>query len=265
MRKSFFLACVLAVSLPSLGYSDEFTEKEVKGLEVSKKWRKKTGLVANGDDGKVIFLYGSTQPSVVCAPLQVCDIELEDGEELNDVMVGDSVRWKVKPAVSGIQPHLVVNPTEPDLVTSMVIMTSKRTYQLQLRSHETDYMPRVGFEYPESVNARLEAIKTKKEASIIPGAQKSPENLNFNFSVDGNARWKPQRIYTDGLKTYIQFPDYIQAMDAPVLFVQSGNTMRTVNYRLKDTMLVADAVIDGALLISGVGKNQEKIFIRRTQ
>lgn len=49
----------------------------------------------------MIFLFGETQPSVVCSPLQVCDIELQGGEIVRDVMVGDTVRWKVEPATSG--------------------------------------------------------------------------------------------------------------------------------------------------------------------
>jgi type IV secretory pathway VirB9-like protein len=33
--------------------------------------------------------------------LQVCDIELQPGEIVRDVLVGDTVRWKVEPATSG--------------------------------------------------------------------------------------------------------------------------------------------------------------------
>jgi type IV secretion system protein VirB9 len=54
-----------------------------------------------GPDGKVVFLFGETQPSVICSPLQVCDIELQGGEIVRDVLVGDTVRWKVEPATSG--------------------------------------------------------------------------------------------------------------------------------------------------------------------
>jgi hypothetical protein len=37
------------------------------------------------------------------------------------------------------------------LVTSMVVTTSRRTYHIQLKSHQSQYMARVGFEYPEDV------------------------------------------------------------------------------------------------------------------
>ncbi len=44
-----------------------------------------------------------------------------------DVLVGDTVRWKVEPATSGAAGgqaiHLIVKPSEPGLVTSMVVTT----------------------------------------------------------------------------------------------------------------------------------------------
>ncbi|MGO8404047.1 TrbG/VirB9 family P-type conjugative transfer protein, partial [Rhizobium ruizarguesonis] len=79
------------------------------------------------------------QPSVVCSPLQVCDLELQGGEVVRDVLVGDTVRWKVEPATSGAAAgqaiHLSVKPSEPGLVTSMVVTTSRRTDHIQLKSN----------------------------------------------------------------------------------------------------------------------------------
>ncbi|RWK17533.1 MAG: P-type conjugative transfer protein TrbG, partial [Mesorhizobium sp.] len=73
--------------------ADEVTANEAKGIGISGQWRGSRGLVTKGADGKVVFLYGEVQPSVVCSPLQVCDIELEAGEVVRDVLVGDTVRW----------------------------------------------------------------------------------------------------------------------------------------------------------------------------
>ncbi|RUV80681.1 P-type conjugative transfer protein TrbG, partial [Mesorhizobium sp. M1A.F.Ca.IN.020.32.1.1] len=237
------------------------------GTTISGQWRGSRGLVTKGPDGKVIFLYGEIQPSVVCSPLQVCDIELQAGEVVRDVLVGDTVRWKVEPATSGAVGgqaiHLIVKPAEPGLVTSMVVTTSRRTYHIQLKSHESEYMARVGFEYPEDVSARLADINARLEASTIPGAGVPAEQLNFQYSVSGNARWRPTRVYSDGEKTYIQFPRSMSGQDAPVLFVVSGGENRIVNYRMKANMMVVDYHVDRAVLVSGVGWRREKISIRR--
>jgi type IV secretion system protein VirB9 len=238
---------------------------ETKGAKLSGQWRGALGLVTRGDDGKVIFLFGETQPSVVCSPLQVCDIELQGGEIVRDVLVGDTVRWKVEPATSGAASgqaiHLVVKPSEPGLVTSMVVTTSRRTYHIQLKSHPTQYMARVGFEYPEDVSTKLADINARLETGGIVGS--APDRLNFSYSVSGGASWKPKRIYSDGKKTYIQFPRSISGHDAPVLFVVSGGQNRIVNYRMKNDMMIVDYAIDKGVLISGVGWHQQKITISR--
>ncbi len=182
--------------------ADGVTANEAKGVSISGQWRGSRGLVTKGADGKVIFLYGEVQPSVVCSPLQVCDIELQGGEVVRDVLVGDTVRWKVEPATSGAAGgqaiHLIVKPSEPGLVTSMVVTTSRRTYHIQLKSHQTQYMARVGFEYPEDVSAKLDDINARLEASTIPGAGVPAEQLNFSYSVSGRAGWRPTRVYSDG-------------------------------------------------------------------
>lgn len=260
------LAAVLVIP-DSNAFAQSMSANEARGTGLSSQWRGSRGLVTRGPDGKVIFLYGEVQPSVVCSPLQVCDIELQAGEVVRDVLVGDTVRWKVEPATSGAVGgqaiHLIVKPAEPGLVTSMVVTTSRRTYHIQLKSNATQYMARVGFDYPEDVSTRLADINARLEASTIPGAGVPAENLNFSYSVSGSARWRPTRVYSDGEKTYIQFPSSISGQDAPVLFVVSGGDNRIVNYRMRGDMMVVDYRIDKAILVSGVGWGQDKITIQR--
>ncbi len=266
------VAIALAIQLATLGevpraFAQGLSANEAKGTGISGRWRGSRGLVTKGPDGKVVFLYGEIQPSVVCSPLQVCDIELQAGEVVRDVLVGDTVRWKVEPATSGAAGgqavHLIVKPSEPGLVTSMVVTTSRRTYHIQLKSHQTQYMARVGFEFTEDVSAKLADVNARMEASTIPGAGVPAEQLQFGYSISGRARWRPSRVYSDGVKTYIQFPRSISGQDAPVLFVVSGGQNRIVNYRMKNDMMIVDYNVDKAVLVSGVGWKQEKVTIRR--
>lgn len=245
--------------------AQSMTENEAKGTGISQKWRTKAGLVTRGPDGKVIFLFGETQPSVICSPLQVCDIELQGGEIVRDVLIGDTVRWKVEPATSGATAgqaiHLVVKPSEPGLVTSMVVTTSRRTYHIQLKSHPVQYMARIGFEYPQDASTKLADINARLETGATAGG--APDRLNFSYTMSGSARWKPKRVYSDGTKTYIQFPKSIANQDAPVLFVVSGGQNRIVNYRMSNDTMIVDYAVDKAILVSGVGWRQQKISIRR--
>ncbi len=243
---------------------EEISTKEANATRLSAKWRAAGGITTTGPDGKVIFLFGASQPSIVCAPLQVCDIELQAGEVVRDVLVGDTVRWKVEAATSGAAGgqaiHLVVKPSEPSITTSMVVTTSRRTYHLKLKSHPTQYMARIGFAYPEDSSASIADANARVEAGA---GGVSAERLDFRYSVSGRARWKPTRVYSDGQKTYIQFPKSIASQDAPVLFIVSGGQNRVVNYRLKDGVMIVYFDVERAVLVLGVGWRQEKVTIRR--
>ena len=256
-RGRILYAALFVALAVSPGFAQQLSGSETRGTQLSSQWQHGPGVVARGPDGKVIFLFGEIQPSVVCSPLQVCDVELQPGEIVRDVLLGDTVRWKVEPATSGAPNaqavHLIVKPSEAGLVTSMVVTTSRRTYHIQLKSHHRDYMARVGFEYPEDINARFAEINARIEASVVPGAGVPAEQLDFAFHMSGSARWRPTRIYSDGTKTYIQFPSSLAGQDAPVLFVVSGGENRIVNYRMNGSMMVVDFNIDRAILVSGDG------------
>lgn len=262
------VSIALALNLTSTAViAQPLSPNETKALALSETWQAGQGAVAHGPDGKVMFLFGEVQPSIVCSPLQVCDIELEAGEVVSDVLIGDTVRWKVEPALSGSdgsqRVHLVIKPSEAGLHTSMVVTTSRRTYHLQLRSSHSEYMPRVGFDYTDDVTARLAELNGRLEASLVPGAGLPADQLNFAFQVAGSARWKPIRVYSDGRKTYIQFPTAMSGQDAPVLFVVSGKDNRLVNYRFRGDMMVVDYDIDQGILVSGSGAGAQKVTISR--
>ncbi|WP_375600335.1 P-type conjugative transfer protein TrbG [Devosia sp. Naph2] len=262
-------ACAIAVLfgsvMPGFAQSAEFNAN--KGVDLSNQWQNDGAVMTRGPDGQVIYLYGETQPTVVCSPLQLCEIQLQAGEAAHDVLVGDTVRWQVEPASSGSSEgqriSIIVKPAEVGLKTSMVVTTSRRTYHINLQSHATEYMARVAFSYPDEIRQQLEVVNQRIAASVIPGAGVPAEQLSFDFSMAGDARWKPTRIYTDGMKTYIQFPAYLGSGDAPVLYVVSGGENQIVNYRLKDDMMIVDYLVDRAVLISGVGSSQQKISISR--
>ncbi len=84
-------------------------------LTVAKGWMAEKQTPAPGADGRVLYTYGAGMPTVVCAPMRVCVVELEAGEHLSgEPHVGDSVRWVISPTVvgSGRQetPMLVIKP-----------------------------------------------------------------------------------------------------------------------------------------------------------
>lgn len=75
--------------------------KEAAGMALANRWKKHPERPRRGADGRVTYLYGATLPTLVCAPLQACAIELQAGEFVNDLHAGDKVRWRIIPATTG--------------------------------------------------------------------------------------------------------------------------------------------------------------------
>jgi P-type conjugative transfer protein TrbG len=257
------------------------TPQEKAAVAIAKRWREAgaTGMKpVAGPDGSIRYLFGAQQPSIVCAVLQVCDVELQAGEQVNSIQLGDTARWTIEPAISGtgaaeVQ-HLIIKPMDVGLETSLVVTTNRRTYHLRLRSHRTEFMPRVAFTYPDEAVAKWDAIKSregrdKRERTIAQTGEYLGE-LSFAYDVAGSAPWKPVRVYNDGVKTIIQMPAAMAHTEAPTLLVvrRDGGVFTEaetvmVNYRVQGDRYIVDSVFDKALLIAGVGSSQERVTITR--
>jgi type IV secretion system protein VirB9 len=84
-----------------------------------------------GADGRVLYSYGAGLPTVVCAPLRVCIIELQAGEKLaGEPHIGDSIRWNVSPAMfrhgDAATTVIVLKPQIAGLETNLLITTDRR-------------------------------------------------------------------------------------------------------------------------------------------
>lgn len=256
------------------GENPVLTPSEERALKIAREWQAKAATQLTpvpGPDGAIQFLYGAVQPSIVCAVMQVTDIELQPGEQINNINIGDSARWLVEPAVTGagvaeVQ-HIVIKPMDVGLETSLMVTTNRRTYHFRLRSHRTQYMPKVSFIYPDTVQQRFMALKDRKEEErkekTIPETQEYLGNLDFNYNLSGSAPWKPVRVYNDGSKTIIQMPPKMRQTEAPSLLVLNGDEEVMVNYRLQGDRFIVDQLFDKAMLIAGVGSKQTKIVITR--
>jgi type IV secretion system protein VirB9 len=261
----------------------KLTPQEREALALAKKW--KAGISGQGvkpvpgPDGAIRFLFGAVQPSIVCAVLQVCDVELQAGEQVNSLHLGDTARWTVEPAITGtgslaVQ-HLIIKPMDTGLETSLIVTTDRRTYHLRLRSHRSEFMPRVAFTYPDEAMAKWEGIRKQEQAAHdrqrLPGTGEYLGNLDFDYSIEGQAAgWKPVRVYNDGVKTIIQMPATLNQNEAPILLVvrKDGGLFTDeesvqVNYRLQNDRYIVDSLFDKAILVAGVGSSQERVTIRK--
>jgi type IV secretion system protein TrbG len=197
---------------------------------------------------------------------QVTDVALEAGEKLVSVSAGDTVRWVVGDTSSGegkeTQVHILVKPIAPDLTTNLVITTDRRTYHLELHSADKTYMASVSWTYPA---ASLIALRGTTDPSAVTTIEPGPnaEDIKFRYRLEGDAPWKPVRVFDDGVKVYIQFPSGLKQGEAPPLFViGSDGKTALVNYRVKGNTYIVDRLFAAAELRLGSAPQQMVRIVR---
>jgi len=201
-------------------------------------------------DGAIFRLY--------TAPERVSDIALEPGETLVSVAAGDTVRWIVGNTTSGSgnsqREHVLVKPTVAGLSTNLLILTSRRSYHVDLVSTAGSAMASVSWSYPKD-----SLISLAPPAASTPPAKDNkaesgfdPAALNFSYVISGDDMpWRPVRAFDDGRHVYIQFSPGISAGAAPPLFVTDGKAPELVNYRMRGHFYVVDRLFDHAELRLG--------------
>lgn len=233
----------------------------------------------------VVYPFGESQPVLQCTPLRACDVELEAGEVVHGVALGDTERWLSSPLYSGdpdaLVSHVVVKPRDYGISTNMIVTTTRRTYHLTLvappkgRGDDPDgaYLRRVRFYYPGDVveqwsdAAQLETARAsrKREATVasLTGAM-NPGRMNFDYTISGGhfTGFRPTTIFDDGHHTYIQLPAGAAAVDAPAFLARTeAGEEAILNYRMNGSWIVVDGLFERGELVSGVGRARRTVKI----
>jgi P-type conjugative transfer protein TrbG len=258
-------------------------EKEVvlpqnaqEALAVGKAWMSEKHTPAPGKDGRVLYTYGSGLPTVVCAPLRVCVVELEAGERVvGEPHIGDAVRWIIAPAGAGqsdsVTPMIVLKPKQAGLDTNLLVTTDRRAYYIRLISKPEEYLARVAFAYPDDevrkwqVHLAQEEQRRKAERDAVQVSPvESLESLYFDYRIESvDPHIRPVRVVDDGKKTFIQMTADAAHREAPVLVVIGPDGPEMVNYRVKGDMYIVDRLFERGALLLGVGKKGQRAEIIR--
>ncbi len=269
-----------AVDKPAGHYGQEYlyqdtiplTRGEMKALQLSRAWTGRGPAPVLSFSGKLIYVHGASLPTIIASPMQVCDVELQRGEKVREIVVGDSARWMVESGSMGVGNdetiHLFIKPIDAGLETTAVVTTDRRVYHLRLISQRSGHTPYVGFTYADQLKIQAAEKRASEvraatwDSADVVGGIADLSQLHFGYSVKGNASWKPERVYDDGRQTFIQFPKK-KSGEMPILLVRKGKENVMVNYRIKDKAMIADGIFDKISLVLGVGSAKEEILISR--
>lgn len=161
-------------------------------------------------------------------PNYVSTILLEPGETLTNIAAGDTSRWMVTQAESETQslPRTIVlvKPQASGLRTNIVLITDRRTYLIEAIAQAGNaYAAQVAWSYSKPVPAKSGAAK----------ASGLNESYRIRTIKGRKPVWLPERVFDDGRRTWIDFPDAAGAADLPPVFVIAGEGAELVNYRVQ--------------------------------
>jgi len=221
------------------------------------------------------FPYGHSQPTVTCARLRACVIELEPGEIVLSRIAGDLIRWEITPAPAGPDGRttlVVVKPKDCNVTSNLVLATDRRIYDLTLDSppcrptpgrSETNpqdpYARHVRFYYPDQTVAQW-------SRPAPPRVDADVTELNFNYDIrrDRHFPWLPAQVFEDGAHVYIKLPEAARHGEAPALFTVAEDGSRTLlNYSVIGDTYVTDRLFDQAVLVAGVDGKERKVVLER--
>jgi type IV secretion system protein VirB9 len=155
----------------------------------------------------------------------------------------------------------------------MDVETNRRSYAIRLISTRYDYMPIVGFNYPEDAAAQWAAYQ---QAVGYGGAPDSYRNsctsgIWVPYLLTGDdPPWRPIGAWTNGRKVCIEMPASVDFGTMPVLeklgndgSLFHGPSMSVANYRKDENYLIYDGVFDRAELIEDSGGSRTRVVLTR--
>jgi len=259
---------------PSLAMMVQLSSETNPALAKAYEAYQKTGEAKTIETEQFIqFPYNTgSQPVIAASVLELTVISLEAGEQVNSVSSGDPLRWSYSLVYSNNgalrQAHVLIKPSKPNISTDFFITTDRRSYLLKLVATTTGkYAREVRFWYPQTLENNWEKYNAEKQQDTavvaeLPNIDVNHLNFNYQLGVNGQTPpWAPQRVFDDGVHTYIQLPPKTAADDLPALFIQNGNQQEMVNYRVKMPYFVVDKLFSTAVLISDVGSHQQRVTI----
>lgn len=215
----------------------------------------RTSAVGIGQGARVVHTFDGSVARLVCQPLQICLIELEEGEMMTETpFISDTVGWDIRQPIRDtfegglIKQYLALEPKPDAQVATLMIFTERRVYPIQLIPDPNHHTFILSYDYPDTRarenEARVAEVRARNAAQAAAAASNRQaavaargvetsrgavpaEDLRF-YSITGRADFKPLRVYTDRSKTYIDLPrDY--RGDIPTIDDRSGGTDDTIN------------------------------------
>lgn len=202
--------------------------------------------------------------------------EFQDGEKVLSSFLNDESEWEQKVAITG--QDIFVRSKVRGVSGTMTVITSKRRYQIELldvagcpdqsRYQRVSWVTHDGvFEAPKESDELPKAPKILGSESATSARQSAADEgmddsiqlskLNMNYSIDGDSDIKPERVFDDGSRTWVQFSKHLVLRPA-IFAVSKEGVGEPVEYVPRGTYFVLPKTYQGGLLLK-LGKQEVRI------
>lgn len=177
---------------------------------------------------------GSEIVKLRCREMMTTCIILPSWERIEKFTLGDISSFKVENPRANI---LTIQPQEFTGLDSnlVVIGASGKVYSFYLRSegynttHVPDLVVYMRVSKPSTLSTSALGTKSfgdKQKDDYLEEVSFDPSNLNFNFSMAGDKEIAPQRVYSDGIRTWF---DYGEEIKKKVFLLSMGSLMVSIH------------------------------------
>jgi type IV secretion system protein VirB9 len=184
--------------------------------------------------------------------------------------IGDASRWVIAGGQSGLNgttPHVFVKATQPKLDTNLVITTTKRVYDVTLRSADDAKDSRISFFYADDDAAAKAALAVRQRAaidSVLAGTpQVGPDQTDAKYKIAGDLLLAPDKVFNDGARTFIEWKTLPAELPKIVAIAKDGSA-QTTNFRVVGSAYIVDSINPSFDLVIGASADRPGRPERRT-
>lgn len=197
-------------------------------------------------------------------------IQLEPGEEMLETpYISEPDVWRISRGVGlegGLATQFImIKPDFSGMDSTLIIITSKRVYQIQLKSYKDHYMPYVKWLYNNGVEDLASWKSAEKKIQESSGSIAYNDairagNMSFDYTVKyprgKKPVWCPTLVYDDGQKTVVVLDKKSMNMERPAIF---KNNSEIVNSQTDKNVIVLHELIEKVTLKLG----SERVIITK--
>lgn len=182
-----------------------------------------------------------------CREMMATCIILPSWERVEKFTLGDPSSFRVENPKSNI---LTIQPQEFTGLDSnlVVIGASGKVYCFYLRSegynthHVPDLAVYIRVAKPSTLATYALGTKSnenKQKDDYLEEVTFDPSQLNFNFTMAGDRKIAPHRIYSDGIRTWFDYGEDIKKKSLPAIYALIDGVDTPINVSREGTKIVA--------------------------